>query len=141
MQEQGPTTVAHALTAAGVRLGISTHCYSELARALSVQPSYISLGPVYATQSKAVGFSPRGAEEVKRWRALIPSDTPLIAIGGITLERAVEVLAAGAEGIAVIAAITKAPDLQQAVQQWQALWSSSSSSSSTPPLHSSTSKE
>ncbi|KAG5192649.1 thiamine monophosphate synthase [Tribonema minus] len=122
LQEQGPFEVGFALAAAGTRLGISTHSYAELARALAVRPSYISLGPVFATASKDVQFAPRGAEEVRRWRNLIPPHVPLIAIGGITLERAPGVLAAGAEGIAVIAAVTKAPDVASAVAEWAALW-------------------
>ena len=74
------------------------------------------------TASLQVNFTPRGLTDVARWRALIPPDIPLIAIGGIALETAPEVLAAGAEGIAVIAAVTKAPDLSAAVQQWSSLW-------------------
>jgi thiamine monophosphate synthase len=52
----------------------------------------------------------------------VPAHVPLIAIGGISIERAPGVLAAGAEGIAVISAITKATDRAAAVREWQALW-------------------
>lgn len=87
--EAGGGEALAAISAAGLRLGLSTHSYAELARATAVRPSYISLGPVFATTSKKVAFSPRGAGLVGAWRALV--DVPLIAIGGISLERAPEV--------------------------------------------------
>lgn len=87
--EAGGGEALSAISAAGLRLGLSTHSYLELARATAVRPSYISLGPVFETTSKNVAFSPRGAGLVSAWRALV--DVPLIAIGGISLERAPEV--------------------------------------------------
>lgn len=87
--EAGGGEALRAISAAGLRLGVSTHSYLELARATAVRPSYISLGPVFETRSKKVAFSPRGAVLVKAWRALV--DVPLIAIGGITLETAPKV--------------------------------------------------
>ena len=111
------------LAESGLRLGISTHSYPELAPALGVRPSYISLGPVYATQSKDVSrWEPQGLERVRHWRQLLPDDTPLVAIGGISLERAPGVLASGAQGIAVIGAITKATDRSAALAAWSTLW-------------------
>ena len=55
-------------------------------------------------------------------RRLIPDDVPLVAIGGIDLERAPDVLRAGAQGIAVIGAIAKAERLDEAVDAWLGLW-------------------
>lgn len=81
--------VLREISEAGLRLGVSTHSYLELARALAVRPSYISLGPVFETRSKNVAFSPRGAGLVRVWRALV--DVPLVAIGGISVETAPEV--------------------------------------------------
>uniref|UniRef100_A0A6V1SBN4 thiamine phosphate synthase n=1 Tax=Heterosigma akashiwo TaxID=2829 RepID=A0A6V1SBN4_HETAK len=104
------------LSAAGIRLGLSTHCYSELARAVAVRPSYVSLGPIYQTFSKQVRFAPRGLENLKQWRKLV--DVPLIAIGGITYENAPKVIEAGADSIAVISAITKENDVQAAIDMW-----------------------
>lgn len=91
--EAGGREALAAVSAAGLRLGLSTHSYLELARATAVRPSYISLGPVFETTSKKVAFSPRGAVLVSAWRALV--DVPLIAIGGISLERAPEVRGEG----------------------------------------------
>lgn len=91
--EAGGGEALSAISKAGLRLGLSTHSYLELARATAVRPSYISLGPVFETTSKKVAFSPRGAVLVGAWRALV--DVPLIAIGGISLERAPEVCVTG----------------------------------------------
>ena len=70
-------------------------------------------------------FSPRGVGRVAAWRALIPSDVPLVAIGGISLENAAGVLDAGADGIAVISALPDDGDpatLRAAVDAWGRLW-------------------
>lgn len=102
---------------AGLAFGVSTHSYSELCAALGVRPSYISLGPVLATNSKDVKFDPQGLETVRQWRALIPPNIPLVAIGGISnAEVAKIVREAGAECSAVIGAVTKATDVKKAVE-------------------------
>lgn len=90
------------LAASGLRLGVSTHCLSELAVATALQPSYVAFGPVFGTTSKRVPFDARGPAMVADWRRLVPPDTPLITIGGINLANAPSVLAAGADSIAVI---------------------------------------
>ena len=101
---------------AGLAFGVSTHSYSELCAALGVRPSYISLGPVFSTQSKDVKFDPQGLETVRQWRSLIPPTIPLIAIGGIgNADVAKVVRGAGAECSAVIGAVTKADDVKKAV--------------------------
>lgn len=126
------------LAASGLRLGISTHTFGELAAALAVRPSYISIGPVFATRSKSVTAAaagpastssgantlvqPKGLGGVTDWRDLMPTDVPLIAIGGITLEEAPSVLKAGAVGLAVIGAVVNSPDVKGAVRDWLSLW-------------------
>lgn len=92
-------------------LGISTHTYGELAAALGIVPSYISLGPIFATGSKKVQFEPQGLDTLHQWRQLVPPDVPLIAIGGINdVDIANAVRTAGADCIAVIGAVTKNDD-------------------------------
>ena len=59
---------------------------------------------------------------MSRWRALVPAEMPFVAIGGITLERANGVLESGADGIAVIGAITKADDMERAIAEWLRVW-------------------
>jgi thiamine-phosphate diphosphorylase len=100
------------LRAGNVALGISTHSYGELTAALAVKPSYISLGPVFATKSKNVQFDPQGLDTVARWRKLIPPSIPLVTIGGIgDVTTAKQNREAGADCIAVIGAITMADDV------------------------------
>ena len=81
-----------------------------------MKPSYISLGPVFNTSSKDVNFDPQGLETVRQWRSLIPPDIPLVAIGGIgNAEMAKSVREAGADCVAVIGVVTKAEDVDAAV--------------------------
>lgn len=119
-QGQGQTSPLAAVREAGVRLGISTHSFEELGRAVSLRPSYISLGPIYPTASKQVRFGPQGPTRIGQWRRLV--DVPLVVIGGISLETAPACLDAGADGICVISALTKAAELEGAVRAWQALF-------------------
>ena len=101
---------------ADVALGISTHSYGELAVTLGIRPTYISLGPVYATQSKKVGFDAQGLNMVAKWRQLVPPDTPLVVIGGIGgAEEAKAVRIAGADCAAVIGAVTSSDNVAKAV--------------------------
>ncbi|MEN9916677.1 MAG: Thiamine-phosphate pyrophosphorylase [Pseudomonadota bacterium] len=100
----------------GLYLGVSTHCYSEVARAHSHHPSYIACGPIYFTQSKPMAFQPQGIEQLKRWRRTLTY--PLVAIGGINLERLPEILESHVEGISVISAITLASDPATAIKEF-----------------------
>lgn len=104
-----------AIHRAGLRLGLSTHDDAELDRALAVQPSYIALGHIFPTNTKQMPSSPQGIDELKRHLARLEG-IPTVAIGGISLERAPAVLATGVGSIAVVSAITEAPDWQQATQ-------------------------
>ncbi len=102
-----------AIAQAGLRLGLSTHCYWEVCRAWGLQPSYIACGPVFATQSKDMPWQPQGTYNVAYWSALLP--LPLVAIGGVNVERASESRKAGAAGVAVISAITAAASPEGAI--------------------------
>lgn len=105
-------------------LGVSTHSYGELAAALGVNPSYISLGPVFGTSSKKVVFDPQGLSTVVKWRQLIPSDMPLVTIGGIgDSKTARQNKKAGADCVAVISAVTQSEDVATAVRQLNAAMS------------------
>lgn len=104
-QEDLDTADLKAIRAAGVRLGVSTHDEAELERALDLAPDYIALGPIYFTRLKAMRFAPQGLERIGVWKARIGA-IPLVAIGGITLERIPGVLAAGADIASVVTDIT-----------------------------------
>jgi hydroxymethylpyrimidine kinase/phosphomethylpyrimidine kinase/thiamine-phosphate diphosphorylase len=105
-----------AIAAAGLRLGISTHGYTELLRARQLKPSYIALGHIFPTQTKQMPSSPQGLERLKNYAALC-KDIPTVAIGGINQQRVNEVLACGVSGIAVVSAITSQSEPEQAFLQ------------------------
>lgn len=105
-----------AIRAAGIRLGVSTHSPEELANALDVEPDYVALGPIYETTLKKMPWSPQGLERIGEWKARFAC--PLVAIGGITLERAPAVLAAGADSIAVVSDVLYASDPDSRVRAW-----------------------
>jgi len=105
---------------AGLRLGISTHDDTELDRALAIQPSYIALGHIFPTQTKAMPSAPQGVEQLKRHLARL-THIPTVAIGGISIARAPEVLATGVGSIAVVSAITQAEDWREATRALLAL--------------------
>lgn len=103
---------------ANIAFGISTHSYGELAAALAIKPSYISLGPIFATSSKKVNFDPQGLEILERWRKLIPQEIPFVTIGGIgDVATAKQNRQAGADCIAVIGAVTTAADVPKIVAE------------------------
>jgi len=106
-----------ALRRAGVRIGISTHDDTELARALSLEPDYVALGPIYPTLLKVMAFAPQGLARIGEWKRRIGA-IPLVAIGGITLERLPGVLAAGADSAAVVTDIVRNPDPEEHMRRW-----------------------
>ncbi|WP_193165216.1 thiamine phosphate synthase [Microbulbifer hainanensis] len=102
---------------AGLKLGISTHGFYELLLSYRYRPSYLAIGAIYATDTKDMSDQLQGVEKLARLVALLP-DMPLVAIGGINLERAAAVAATGVGSIAVVSAITKAADYRAAVRQF-----------------------
>lgn len=104
---------------AGIRLGVSSHDRAELAAALAASPDYVALGPIYETKLKKMKWAPQGLERVRAWKQAI--SCPLVAIGGITVERAPEVLAAGADSIAVVTDLVTHPDPEARTREWLAV--------------------
>ena len=98
-----------AIAKAQLKLGVSTHDYEELTKALAIQPSYIALGPIYFTTSKAMRFLPQGLEKVKHWCCLI-GDIPLVAIGGIKQQHIKSLMDQGADAVAMISHVLNAKD-------------------------------
>lgn len=115
-QEDLATTDLTAIRQAGLRLGLSTHDDMEIDVAMAARPSYIALGHVFPTQTKQMPSAPQGLETLTRHVARL-GDYPTVAIGGISLARAPEVLATGVGSIAVVSAITQADEWQQATRQ------------------------
>ncbi|KAJ54258.1 thiamine-phosphate pyrophosphorylase [Actibacterium mucosum KCTC 23349] len=106
-----------AIRAAGLKLGLSTHDPSELARAMSHAPDYVALGPVYPTILKKMKWHQQGLERVTVWKGLV-GDTPLVAIGGMSVERAPGAFAAGADIVSAVTDITLNDDPEARVRAW-----------------------
>jgi thiamine-phosphate pyrophosphorylase len=106
-----------AIRANGIRLGVSTHSHQELDRALSVDPDYVALGPIYFTRLKAMAFAPQGLERIGEWKRRIGA-IPLVAIGGLNVERAKLCLEAGADIVSVVTDITLNADPEARAREW-----------------------
>jgi thiamine-phosphate pyrophosphorylase len=84
-------------------VGVSTHTLDQARQALDTAVDYIAVGPVFETVTKDTGYDPVGLGLVREVAALAgPRGVPVVAIGGITLDRAVETIEAGAASICVI---------------------------------------
>ncbi|ADJ24458.1 thiamine-phosphate pyrophosphorylase [Hyphomicrobium denitrificans ATCC 51888] len=118
-QDDLETADLAALRQAGVRFGVSTHDEAELAKALSVNPDYVALGPIYPTKLKVMPWAPQGLERIKLWRSKIGA-LPLVAIGGLTPDRADGAVDAGANSLAVITDFVTAEDANARVKEWLA---------------------
>lgn len=114
-QEDLDTADINAIKAAGLHLGLSTHCHYEVARAHRYRPSYIACGPIYHTKIKQMPWIPQGLEGLNYWQNCL--DYPLVAIGGINDERLSEVAATDVESIALITAITLADGPEKKTQE------------------------
>jgi thiamine-phosphate pyrophosphorylase len=101
----------------GLTLGLSTHDDAELETALRAKPDYIALGPIFPTTLKSMRFAPQGIPKITEWKRRI-GDIPLVAIGGIKLEHAREIFAAGADSIAVVSDVTQNADPDARVRAW-----------------------
>ena len=108
-----PVAAARAIVGRDGIVGVSTHDRDQIDVALASEASYVAVGPVFLTATKETGYSPRGLDLV---RYAAGRGKPIVAIGGITLERAPEVVAAGASALAVIADILVGNDAEARVR-------------------------
>ncbi|ORE91123.1 thiamine-phosphate pyrophosphorylase [Aurantimonas sp. 22II-16-19i] len=106
-----------AIRRAGLRLGVSTHDETELATALAAKPDYVALGPIWPTILKKMPWAPQTPARIAAWKQAI-GETPLVAIGGVTVERLPEVFGQGAEVAAVVTDITLNADPEERTRQW-----------------------
>ncbi|MEM7527839.1 MAG: thiamine phosphate synthase [Pseudomonadota bacterium] len=116
-QEDLDTADIGAIRAAGLKLGISTHDEAELERALSLNPDYVALGPVYPTILKKMKWHEQGLEKLTDWKARI-GEVPLVAIGGMSVERAPGAFAARADIVSAVTDVTLNKDPEARVRQW-----------------------
>jgi thiamine-phosphate pyrophosphorylase len=107
-----PTDLVRRLVGPELLVGVSTHSCAEISRAAEQGADFVTFGPVFATPSKAAFGPPQGLEALAE--ACRGSALPVFALGGITAERAAEVMRSGAAGIALITAILANPDPRSA---------------------------
>jgi thiamine-phosphate pyrophosphorylase len=116
-QDDLPPPSVRALVGAAAELGLSTHTIEQIERAVLEPVSYVAVGPVFGTVTKATGYEPIGLEIVREAAARTRArGLPLVAIGGITLENAVSVLDAGAASVAVISDLLAAGNPEERVR-------------------------
>ena len=108
---------------AGLKLGISTHGCYEFLLAQQLQPSYLAIGAIFPTKTKDMTGQIQGVDNLRQLLALRSKkpSIPVVAIGGINLARAPQVLATTVDSIAVVTAITEASNPEQAVTEFVAL--------------------
>jgi thiamine-phosphate pyrophosphorylase len=99
-------------------IGISTHNLDQVRDASAGKPDYLGFGPVFTPGSKQDHDPVVGLEGLRAMRRL--TSLPVFAIGGIQIDQAGEVMRAGANGVAVVSAILKAPDINYAVNAFLA---------------------
>jgi thiamine-phosphate pyrophosphorylase len=97
-------------------IGVSTHNLEQFEKAVDGTADYIAVGPIFATSSKANPDPVVGIELIRQVRAL--TSKPIVAIGGIKLENAADVIAAGADSVAVISDILSAPGRAKRAKQY-----------------------
>ena len=106
-----------AIKAAGLKLGLSTHDGPELDRALAQDPDYVALGPVYPTILKKMKWHEQGLGRVSEWKTRV-GDVPLVAIGGMSVERAPGAFEAGADIVSAVTDITLNADPEARIKAW-----------------------
>jgi thiamine-phosphate diphosphorylase len=119
-QEDLLTADLAAIQKAGLRLGVSSHAFWEVARAMTISPSYIACGPIFPTRAKAMPWIAQGLDNLRYWSRLIPH--PVVGIGGINSENLKSVHATGCASASIIQAIVSAPDPAAAYRQLQSEW-------------------
>lgn len=116
-QEDLDTADIPAIRKAGLRLGISTHDEAELERAMAKDPDYIALGPIHPTILKKMKWHEQGTAKLTDWKRRI-GDVPLVAIGGMSVERAPAAFEAGADIVSAVTDITLNGDPEARVREW-----------------------
>ncbi|HZE91627.1 MAG TPA: thiamine phosphate synthase [Rhizobacter sp.] len=114
-QQDIQTADLNALRSAGLRLGLSSHCFWEVCRAHALGPSYIACGPIHATTTKDMPWWPQGAGNLAYWCTVL--QTPVVAIAGMDVNRSIEAVRCGAAGVAVLRGITQVADPEAAIAQ------------------------
>jgi thiamine-phosphate diphosphorylase len=119
-QEDLLTADLAAIQGAGLRLGVSSHAFWEVARAMTISPSYIACGPVFPTRAKAMPWIAQGLDNLRYWSRLIPF--PVIGIGGVNADNLASIHATGCASASIIQAIVSSENPAAAYQKLQSQW-------------------
>lgn len=114
-QDDLPYAAARRVLGPDKIIGVSTHDPAQAVAAEREGADYIGFGPLFGTQTKATGYSARGLDQLREIRA--QTSLPIVAIGGVSIERAPAALAAGANAVAMISAIVLSQKVQAKVRQ------------------------
>ena len=118
-QDDLSPSAVRTITGADAIVGLSTHTVDQVDRAIREPISYVAIGPVFGTATKTTGYERVGLEMVREAAARAGArGLPLVAIGGITLERAVSVIEAGATSVAVISDLLATGDPERRVREY-----------------------
>ena len=115
-QDDLPVESARSICGPQALVGVSTHNLGQFRAAIATSADYLAIGPIFPTTTKQNPDPVVGLDFIRRARQLTAK--PLVAIGGITAERAADVYAAGADSIAVAADLASAPDLSSRVASY-----------------------
>jgi len=111
-----PVELARRVVGKRILIGTSTHASEQVREADETSADYLAFGPIFPTQSKANPDPVVGLAGLREARKL--TRKPLVAIGGITLENASSVIAAGADSVAVIRDLFQVPDIAQRAREF-----------------------
>ncbi len=110
----------NAIERAGLRLGLSSHCYWEVARALTIAPSYVACGPLFPTRAKKMPWIAQGIENLRYWVHKIPH--PVVGIGGVNSENLNAIYGTGCASASIIQAIVADADPAGAFKRLAKQW-------------------
>ena len=114
-QDDMPVGIGRRILTSETIIGASARTEEKILEAISEGADYIGYGPIYSTSSKADAEQPKGLDRLHKMCQI--AECPVIAIGGITLDTAADVIQAGAYGIAVISAVCGQSDPQKATEK------------------------
>jgi len=115
-QEDLGAEAARAVVGTSKLLGASTHSLEQFQRAAASSADYIAIGPIFATGTKSNPDPVVGTQFIRKVRPL--TDKPIVAIGGVTLQRASEIIESGADSVAVISDILRVPEPAARARQY-----------------------
>jgi thiamine-phosphate pyrophosphorylase len=115
-QDDLPVVYARQILGTHTQIGVSTHTLEQALKADLLAVDYIAVGPIFPTQTKTDASAVVGLEQLEQICRRIRK--PVVAIGGITLDRVSDVIAAGARSAAVISALLRVDDIAAETRRW-----------------------